>query len=152
MSTNANSVTRLETGHTPGPMETVKRFIAALEALDFVQAVELCAPDVRWINAPLTTASNRTQFDKALRGMFRMVTRFEVQFRDIHERAGGVVFTDRVDIAEGGGLKMNLPVQGEFRVEDGKIVEWVDRFSWQRVVSELLKSAPAIVRHRLQNL
>ena len=53
--------------------------------------------------------------------MFKDATRFEVQYVDIHERGDGVVYTDRVDIFEGGGLRMNLPVQGEFRVKDGLV-------------------------------
>lgn len=68
---------------------------------------------------------------------------------DIHERGDGVVYTDRVDIFEGGGMTMELPVQGEFRVRDGLVVEWVDRFSWRKLLGDLVRSLPSIVKHRL---
>ena len=72
-----------------------------------------------------------------------------MQYLDIHERGDGVVFTDRVDIFEGGGVLMELPVQGEFRIRDGLVVEWVDRFSWRKLLGDIGRSLPAILKHRL---
>jgi limonene-1,2-epoxide hydrolase len=99
----------------------VEAFVSALERLDLDEALTLVAQDVRWVNVPWTTATDKNRFRKFLRGMFKDATRFEVQYRDIHERGDGVVYTDRVDIFEGGGISMNLPVRGEFRVKDGLI-------------------------------
>jgi limonene-1,2-epoxide hydrolase len=84
-----------------------------------------------------------------LLGMFKETTRFEVEFFDIHERGDGVVYTDRLDIVEGGGMSMELPVQGEFRVRDGLVTEWVDRFSWAKVIGDIARSLPGIIKHRL---
>ncbi len=150
MSTNADPIPITAAASARSPQETVQAFIDALEKLDFDKALRLCAPDIRWVNAPFTTASNKKQFNKALRGMFKMVTRFEVQVREIYERENGVIYTDRIDIAEGNGLKMRIGVQGEFRVEDGLVTEWVDRFSWREVIREIIKSLPAIVAYRLR--
>jgi limonene-1,2-epoxide hydrolase len=130
-------------------LEVVQAFIAALERLDFDGALLLAAPDIRWVNVPWKTASNKERFEKMLLGMFKETTRFEVQFFDIHERGDGVVYTDRVDIIEGGGVSMSLPVQGEFRVKDGLITEWVDRFSWLKVLGDIGRSLPGILKHRL---
>jgi limonene-1,2-epoxide hydrolase len=127
----------------------VEAFVSALERLDLDEALTLVAQDVRWVNVPWTTATDKNRFRKFLRGMFKDATRFEVQYRDIHERGDGVVYTDRVDIFEGGGISMNLPVRGEFRVKDGLITEWVDRFSWAKLVGEIGRSLPGIIRHRL---
>ena len=129
--------------------EVVQAFIAALERLDFDEALSLAAPDIHWVNVPWKTATNKDRFEKMLRGMFRDVTRFEVQFFDIHERGDGVVYTDRVDIIEGAGLSMALPVQGEFRVKDGLVTEWVDRFSWMKVLGDIARSLPGIIKHRI---
>ena len=82
--------------------------------------------------------------------MLKIMTRFEVQYRDIHERGDGVVYTDRIDIIEGGGLKMKIDVQGEFRVERGLVTEWVDRFSWPKTIGEIVKSLPGILAFRLR--
>ena len=129
--------------------QVVEMFLSALERLNLDEAVTFAGPTIRWVNYPWKTASNRRQFDTALRKMFRDATRFEVHYRDIHERGDGVVYTDRIDIFEGGGVSMNLPVRGEFRVQDGKIIEWVDRFSWAKLAAEIGKSLPAILKHRL---
>lgn len=130
--------------------QVVQDFVSALERLDLDAAIELADDGIRWVNYPLTTSRNKAQFDKALRAMFRDAERFEVQYSDIHERGDGVVYTDRLDIFEGGGVSLNLPVQGQFRVRDGKVSEWVDRFSWLKVVTEIGGSVPAILKHRLR--
>jgi len=145
-----SSSTRVDSTATRSPREVVEAFISALERLDYDAAIALVADDIKWVNYPWTTSRNKRQFEKVLRGMFGDATRFEVQYSDIHERGDGVVYTDRVDIFEGGGMTMNLPVQGEFRVRDGRVVEWVDRFSWSTLIAQLGRSLPAILRHRLR--
>ncbi|MDH4283555.1 MAG: nuclear transport factor 2 family protein [Myxococcales bacterium] len=138
-------------GATPirTPQQTVQAFLSALERLDLEEAVRLVAEDVRWVNVPWKTAADKDRFAKVLRAMFKGATRFEVQYSDIHERGDGVVYTDRVDIFEGNGLSMTIPVQGEFRVREGLVVEWVDRFSWGKLAGEIGKSLPSMIRHRL---
>lgn len=150
MSTNANPIPITSAAAARSAQETVQAFIGALEELDFDKMLALSAPDIRWVNAPLTSASNKEQFAKAVRGMFKMVTRFEVQYRDIHERGDGVVYTDRFDIIEGSGLKMKIHVKGEFKVKDGLVTEWIDRFSWPRVIGDIVKSLPGIIAFRLR--
>jgi len=149
MSTPASTQTSTTAASSQSGQQVVEAFLSALERLDYDAAVALTGEDIRWVNYPLTTSRNKRQFDRALRGMFRSATRFEVQYADIHERSDGVVYTDRIDIFEGGGLKMELPVQGEFRVRDGLVVEWVDRFSWAKLLGDIARSLPAIVRHRI---
>lgn len=130
-------------------IETVKEFISALERLELDSASAMVSNDVRWVNGGWKTAGNKKRFRKVLHAMFKDASRFEVQYFDIHERDNGVVYTDRIDIFEGGGLVMRLPVQGEFRVEDGLVTEWVDRFSWAKLIGDIGRSLPAIVRHRI---
>jgi len=148
MTMPSTSTTADSTSRRPA-REVVEAFIAALERLDFDAAIALAAEDIRWVNYPIVSARSKAGFEKTLRAMFRDANRFEVQYRDIHERGDGVVYTDRIDIFEGGGLSMTLPVQGELRVRDGLIVEWVDRFSWPKLLAELGRSLPNIVKHRL---
>lgn len=126
----------------------VEAFISALERLDLDGAAALVSNDIRWVNVPWKTSSNKKRFKKVLGAMFKDATRFEVRYSDIHERGDGVVYTDRVDIFEGGGLTMHLPVQGEFRVQDGLVTEWVDRFSWTKLMGEMGRSLPSILKHR----
>ncbi len=132
------------------PQQTVESFLSALERLSFDEALALVADDVRWVNVPWTSATNKRSFTRVLGAMFADATRFEVQMHDIHERGEGIVYTDRIDVFEGGGMFMELPVQGEFRVRDGLVIEWVDRFSWRKVLADIGRSIPAIVRYRLR--
>jgi limonene-1,2-epoxide hydrolase len=150
MSSQADPTPIADASTEPSAQEVVQALLAALERLDLDGALSLAAPDIRWINVPWKTATNKEQFRKVLQLMFKTTTRLEFQFFDIHERGNGVVYTDRVDILEGGGMSMNLPVQGEFRVKDGLVTEWVDRFSWVKAIGDLGRSLPAILRHRLR--
>jgi len=127
----------------------VEAFLSALERLALDEALSLVAPDVQWVNVPWKTATNKDRFAKVLRGMFGDASRFEVQYLDIHERGDGIVYTDRIDTFEGGGMSMALPVRGEFRVRDGLIIEWVDRFSWAKVIADIGRSLPEIIKYRL---
>ena len=150
MSSQADPTPIADASTEPSAQEVVQALLAALERLDLDGALSRAAPDIRWINVPWKTATNKEQFRKVLQLMFKTTTRLEFQFFDIHERGDGVVYTDRVDILEGGGMSMNLPVQGEFRVKDGLVTEWVDRFSWVKAIGDLGRSLPAILRHRLR--
>jgi limonene-1,2-epoxide hydrolase len=129
--------------------EVVQAFLGALERLDYDAALSLAGKNIRWVNYPLTSSRNKAQFDKALRAMFKNATRFDVEYRDIHERGDGVVYTDRIDVFEGGGVSMNLPVQGEFRVRDGLVTEWTDKFSWPALLAQIGRSLPAVLKHHL---
>ena len=149
MSSHANPTPAADASSERSALEVVKAFISALERLDFDGALLLAAPDIQWINVPWKTATNKERFEKMLLGMFKETTRFEVEFFDIHERGDGVVYTDRLDIIEGGGMSMRLPVQGEFRVRDGLVTEWVDRFSWAKAIGDIGRSLPGIIKHRL---
>lgn len=150
MTTSPVTPSRHDTDALPSAKDVVQAFISALERLDYDAAIALTDDDVRWVNAPITTARNKRQFVRALLAMFAHAETFEVQYTDIHERGDGVVYTDRVDIFEGGGVSMTLPVQGEFRVRNGRIVEWVDRFSWRVLLGSIATSMPDIVRYRLR--
>jgi limonene-1,2-epoxide hydrolase len=150
MSSQADPTPIADASTEPSAQEVVQALLTALERLDLDGALSLAAPDIHWINVPWKTATNKEQFRKVLQLMFKTTTRLEFQFFDIHERGNGVVYTDRVDILEGGGMSMNLPVQGEFRVKDGLVTEWVDRFSWVKAIGDLGRSLPAILRHRLR--
>lgn len=133
----------------PTNAEVVRDFLEALERLDFDAVLDMSAPGIVWVNAPFRTARGKPQLRRALRLMFNGITRFEAECKEIEQRADGVVFTDRIDTAEGGGLFMRLPVEGEFTVRDGLVTSWVDRFSWVEALSDIGKSLPRIAGHRL---
>ena len=148
MTTERIPQTTIDAPSERSAQQVVETFISALERLDLDGAAALVSDDIRWVNVPWKTSTNKKRFARILGAMFKDATRFEVQYFDIHERGDGVVYTDRVDIFEGGGMSMNLPVQGEFRVKDGQVTEWVDRFSWAKLIGEMGRSLPAILKYR----
>lgn len=150
MTTEMTPGTTIDASGEHSAQQVVEAFISALERLDLDGAAALVSDDIRWVNVPWKTSSNKMRFEKVLGAMFKDATRFEVRYSDIHERGDGVVYTDRVDIFEGGGLTMHLPVQGEFRVQDGLVTDWVDRFSWTKLIGEMGRSLPAILKHRFR--
>lgn len=150
MSTHARPIPITSAASKSSPQETVLAFINAIEELDLDKTLALSAPNIRWVNAPLTTCKNKKQFETVMRGMLKVVTRFDVQIREIRQGTDGVVYTDRIDIIEGSGLAMELGVRGEFRVEDGLVTEWVDYFSWPKMLGAMARSIPAMIRFRLK--
>jgi len=148
MTTEMTPQTTTDASSEHSAQQVVESFLSALERLDLEGAVALDSDDIRWVNVPWKSSTDKKGFRRVLGAMFKDATRFEVQYFDIHERGDGVVYTDRVDIFEGGGLRMNLPVQGEFRVKDGLVTEWVDRFSWTTLIREMGRSLPAILKYR----
>ena len=149
MTTEMTPGTTIDASGERSAQQVVEAFISALERLDLDGAAALVSDDIRWVNVPWKTSTNKKGFKKVLGAMFKDATRFDVQYSDIHERGDGVVYTDRVDIFEGGGLTMNLPVQGEFHIKDGLVTDWVDRFSWATLIEQMGRSLPAILKYRL---
>jgi limonene-1,2-epoxide hydrolase len=148
MTTEMTPETTTDASSGQSAQQVVETFISALERLDLEGAVALVSDDIRWVNVPWKSSTDKRGVKRVLGAMFKDATRFEVQYLDIHERGDGIVYTDRVDIFEGGGLRMNLPVKGEFRVEQGLVTEWVDRFSWAKLIGEMGRSLPAILKYR----
>ena len=148
MTHESNAVSAQARAQDISAVETVKAFVSALERLELDTASAMVSDDMRWVNGGWKTAGNKKRFAKVLHAMFKDASRFEVQYFDIHERDDGVVYTDRIDIFEGGGLAMRLPVQGEFRVRDGLVTDWVDSFSWAKLLGDIGRSLPAIIKHR----
>jgi limonene-1,2-epoxide hydrolase len=109
MTTEIAPGTTTDAPSEPSAQQVVEAFISALERLDLDGAAALVSDDIRWVNVPWKSSSNKHGFKKVLGAMFKDATRFEVQYSDIHERGDGVVYTDRVDIFEGGGPRQGWP-------------------------------------------
>jgi hypothetical protein len=41
-------------------------------------------------------------------------------------------------------------VKGEFKVKDGLVTEWVDRFSWPKTIGDIVKSLPGIIAFHIR--
>ena len=74
-----------------------------------------------------------------------------VEALSLREKAD-VVIADRYDILIGGGFEARLRVEGTFRIRDGKISEWSDRFAWLPLFTALGRSLPNIASHWARRL
>ena len=133
---------------TPADVEIVKSFLDALERYDIDGALSLCAPTMRWQNAPLPATRHKKQFEQQVRWMWKRMETFRVVMKEI-KGYDGSVFTDRIDIIDGHGFHLELPVEGTFKVREGLITEWVDRFDYLPIGAALVKSLPAMIRSLL---
>ncbi len=60
----------------------------------------------------------------------------EFQVRTI-AASGDVVLTERVDVFNAPGTRLELPVMGTFELRDGKIAAWRDYFDLQSFMNAL---------------
>lgn len=132
------------------PKQTVERFLAALEALDIDAALALVDDSIVYENVGLPPARGRRAFEKQMRGMERYFDRFEVRMHSIAEN-GNTVLTERTDILEFFGARLDPWVCGTFQVENGKIVLWKDYFDWASMTAQVVKSLPALLLHPLRS-
>ncbi len=107
----------------------VEDFLNASCALDIDAALELIDDNCVYQNVPYHTARGKKNIVKALQGMGKAMTQFDVEM--LHIVANGeVVMTERVDTLGGRFFNVRLPVMGIFVVKNGKITEWRDYFDW----------------------
>jgi limonene-1,2-epoxide hydrolase len=123
------------------PVEVVRAFLAALEALDVDAALELVSPDIVYQNVPLPPARGLAEFSKQMRFLERYCTGFEATLHHIAADDGSVL-TERTDVLERGALRAGFWVCGTFEVVDGRITVWRDRFDWATVVGSVLLAIP----------
>ena len=103
----------------------------------FLTGAELLADDVEWQNSGWPTIRGGARVGGMLRDMDRRGIDFEAV---VHHLAadGDHVLTARTDRIGYGRFRTEFPVQGTFRVSDGRIVRWDDHFSHLRLVSSLV--------------
>jgi limonene-1,2-epoxide hydrolase len=123
------------------PVDVVRAFLVALEALDVDGALALVSPDIVYQNVPLPPARGLAEFEKQMRFLERYCTGFEATLHHIAAE-GGNVLTERTDALERGSLRAEFWVCGTFEVEDGRIVVWRDRFDWVTVIGAVLAAVP----------
>ncbi len=121
---------------TRNPAETVTEFCAAWTRLDLDELLGFFAPDAVYHNIPVDPVVGTD----AIRAMITMFTSGveRIEFRVEHlATVGSVVLTERVDVFELPGKRIELPVMGTFEVVDGAITAWRDYFDMQQYMSQL---------------
>ena len=117
----------------------VENFLKASCELDMDKALELIDDSCVYQNVPFHTARGKKSVVKALQGMGKAMTQFEVEMVNIAVN-GNVVLTERVDTLGGRFFNVKLPVMGVFVVKNGKITEWRDYFDWSLSLGKFVGS------------
>lgn len=109
------------------PLETVKAFLARMEAKEFSEAVKLISPDCEYTNMPIGTVRGPQGVLGVLEPFFAPIEQNE--FSLLRTSAEGpVVFVERLDRHRGAHGWWELPVSGIFEVQDGRITLWREYF------------------------
>jgi limonene-1,2-epoxide hydrolase len=125
-------------------IETVKAFLAALEAFDLPAAYTLVDDAIVYRNNNLKPARGRREFEKAIRQMTKRGDHFEARLHHI-AADGNVVLTFRTDVLGMQGKRVEFWVWGSFEVVGGKIVYWHDYFDWAQFSGRAAAQAPGIL-------
>lgn len=130
------------------PTQTVQSFVAALERLDIDEALTYVDDAIVYENVSLKPVRGRRAFEKVMRGMEKNFDRFEVRMHAIAEN-GNTVLTERVDVLEFRGLRLEPWVCGTFVVDNGKITLWRDYFDWAQMTKQFVRGLPGMLLHTL---
>ncbi|TFU05946.1 hypothetical protein EUV02_02690 [Polymorphobacter arshaanensis] len=120
---------------TLSPLETVKAFMKLMEPLDYDNAVKLIAANCEYTNMPMGTVTGPAGVRAVLEPFFAPT--LENEFRVLREAAvGNTVFLERLDRHRLATGWVELPVNGVYEVENGKITVWRDYFDLATIMGK----------------
>jgi limonene-1,2-epoxide hydrolase len=118
------------------PIEIVRRFLKAMEPLDYDTALALVSPTCVYINPPPIGEVSGPEGIRAVLGPFFSPT-LENEFKILRESAsGGTVFLERFDRHRLRDKWVELPVTGVFEVKGGLITYWRDYFDAATILAQ----------------
>ncbi|MGW4365946.1 limonene-1,2-epoxide hydrolase family protein [Nocardia takedensis] len=116
---------------TQNSITTVREFLSALELDALDEAAELLDPDIVWKNSSLPDVRGARRVIGVMRGLEGDRFGFAVDIHHIAAESEEVVLTDRTDYLRFGPVRIAFWVTGTFRLREGRIVLWQDRFSFE---------------------
>ncbi|MFQ3594774.1 MAG: limonene-1,2-epoxide hydrolase family protein [Sphingomonadaceae bacterium] len=117
------------------PLDTVRTFIARINAMDMDGAMALLAEDVVYDNVPMPTVHGRA----AARAFLAQLPAEGMDWK-LHAIAadGNTVLTERTDdFRLKDGRHISLRVMGAFDVQDGQITHWRDYFDLKQFLDQM---------------
>ena len=112
------------------PVEVVRRFCALWADGDLDAIVGSFTDDAVYHNMPIDPVVGPEAIRAFIEGFLGGVDKVTFEVRNI-AAAGDVVMTERVDVFEAPGKRIELPVMGAFELRDGRIAAWRDYFDLQ---------------------
>lgn len=117
-------------------LEITRRFLKAMEPLDYDTALALVSPTCVYINPPPIGEVIGPQGIRAVLEPFFSPT-VENEFKILRESgSSGIVFLERLDRHRLKDKWVELPVTGVFEVKDGLITYWRDYFDAATILAQ----------------
>lgn len=118
------------------PIEIVRRFMGAMERLDYDSALKLVSETCEYVNPPPLPLVHGPAGIRGLLEPFFAPT-LENEFKVLRwAESGPQVFLERLDRHRLADKWVELPVTGVFEVHDGKITFWRDYFDAATIMSQ----------------
>jgi len=108
-------------------VEIIREFIAAWTRLDPAELAGYFAEDGVYHNMPVGPVVGREKIQEMIAGFIAPWTATEWEIRHLIAD-GDVVVAERIDRIHSGDLTVELPCNGVFEMENGKIKIWRDYF------------------------
>jgi limonene-1,2-epoxide hydrolase len=118
------------------PVELVRRFCGLWAEADLDAIVGSFTDDAVYHNIPIDPVVGPEAIRTFIEGFLAGVDKVTFEVRNI-AADGDVVLTERVDVFEAPGRRIELPVMGTFEVRAGRIAAWRDYFDLQTFMSGL---------------
>jgi limonene-1,2-epoxide hydrolase len=117
------------------PLETVTAFMKLMEPLDYDNAVKLIAETCEYTNMPMGSVTGPAGVRAVLEPFFAPT--LENEFRVLRSAVNGnTVFLERLDRHRLASGWVELPVNGVYEVENGKITVWRDYFDLATIMGK----------------
>jgi limonene-1,2-epoxide hydrolase len=118
------------------PVEVVRRFCAAWAEGDLDAIVDAFTEDAVYHNMPLDPVVGPEAIRAFIEGFLGGIESVEFRVRNIAAERD-TVLTERVDVFQAPGRRIELPVMGTFELRDGRIAAWRDYFDLQSFMDGL---------------
>lgn len=115
-------------------LAVVEAFVAAINGKDIDSVMGFFAPDAVYHNMPMAPVSGSEAIRQVIERFIGPAEEVDWQILTIAE-TGNSVMAERLDIFVLDGKKVELPCNGVFEMQDGKIKVWRDYFdmaTWLR--------------------
>jgi limonene-1,2-epoxide hydrolase len=110
------------------PVAIVKSFCAAWASHDLERVMSPLHDRIVWENVPLGIVAGKEAVREKLARVFARSSRLEWVVHDIALSPNGRVLTERLDIVEVDGRRIDIRIMGIFELAQGRITLWRDYF------------------------
>ena len=117
--------------------ETVRAFLAAVDAHELGRIMGLFAEDAVYHNIPVQPVTGTAAIRAVLQSFLSLASQVQWLTHHLAVTPDGVVLTERTDRFLVRGRWIELPVMGAFEVADGRITAWRDYFDMKQFQDQM---------------